>query len=725
MPQVPYSGAQTVAPTTSAGNDYINVQANPAAFGGAVAQGLQNLGGGLEQASQHLAAIQTLHDNLAVDGAFNQFQDATTKTLHGDPNDPSKPGYMGLQGADALNARAGIVDQLEKTRQQIKTTLQNPAQQFAFEQQSRRLNMYSLSQIGDHADRQFGVYGVQTQQAAEKIKIDAITANPFDEGNFQHNLADLMDVAQKKAALAGASHEMIDAEQASVMKKAYAERAIAMAATSPGQASAFIKGNRTSFDPQQYLALSQHFQNLSDQQWSTSAAASIAGVTNDRISHAIINVESGNGRDTSTSPTGAVGIGQIQPATFKQYALPGEDINNPGDNLAVHRRIVDDLVAKSNGDPERVAVGYFSGPGNIAPPGSATAWLQNKKDPTGQTTSGYVQQFKAALAADGGPPASTNRMQALQDALENSPNEAAASQLMMKTQRLWAIQDKQQRDAQESIFNGFVSQLLKDPSKVDPDAIANDPTLTGEQKWRINQMVVASSKRDDKDSITYGPGFWDIYQRVNAPDGDSKKITDPTMLAGLAGPTGILTLAGVKELTNEIQGKRTPDGEAESAMKKQFLVNARNDISAKDKLYQGMADPVGETNMLRFMGNFFPAYEAARKSGTAPVDLLSPDGKAYLGKMITPYVRTTSQKLADWQAANDDLQIGAGAAAPKPAGTAAAPNLETVEGILTALHGGQIPRDQARALLLSKGYATEPKTAAPAAPAGPSVPVNE
>jgi len=724
MPQVPFSGTPTVAPTTNPGNDYINVQANPAAFGAAIGQGAQNLAGGLDQTSQHFAAIQDLHNNLAVDGAFNQFQDATTTTLHGDPNDPNKPGYMGLQGSDALNARAGVVDHLEQVRQQIKATLQNPAQQVAFEQQSRRLNMYSLSQIGDHADRQFSVYGIQTQQAAEKIKIDAITASPFDEDNFQHNLSDLVQVAQKKAALAGASHEMIDAEQAAVVKRAYAERAMAMAATDPGQAATFIKDNRTQFDPQQYLALSQHFQNLGDQQWSTRAATMIGGVTNDRISNAVLQVESGGGTNSTTSVTGAVGPGQIQPATFRQYARPGEDISNPADNMAVHRRIIDDLVAKTGGDPERVAVGYFSGPGNIAPAGSATPWLADKQDPTGQTTSGYVQKFKAALVSDGGPvDSSTNRMQALQDALATAPNEAAASQLMMKAQRLWAIQDKQQHDASEASLNGYVSQMLKDPSKVDPDKIANDPNLTGQQKWQVNQMLLATAKRDDKDSATYGPGFWDVYSRINLPDGDPKKITDPTILPGLAGPQGVLTLAGVKELSAEIQGKRSPDGEAEAAMKKQFLANAKDQISGKDKLFQGMADPVGEQNLLSFMGKFFPAYQAARQSGATPEDLLSPDGKAYLGKIITPYVRTTAQKLADWQSSNADLQTGA---KPTPA-TNAAPNLDTMEGILGAYHAGRLPADQAQKMLEANGFSRpRPKSAAPTpAPAGPSVPVNE
>jgi hypothetical protein len=115
------------------------------------------------------------------------------------------------------------------------------------------------------------------------------------------------------------------------------------------------------------------------------------------IYSAIYAQESGGGRNTSTSVTGARGGMQIQPATFAQYAKPGENIDNPADNQAVGRRIIDDLSAKSGGDPARIAVGYFSGPGNIAPPGSQTPWKEDRADPTGKTVSSYVADVTKRL----------------------------------------------------------------------------------------------------------------------------------------------------------------------------------------------------------------------------------------------------------------------------------------------------------------------------------------
>ncbi len=115
------------------------------------------------------------------------------------------------------------------------------------------------------------------------------------------------------------------------------------------------------------------------------------------ISNAILGQESDFNPRSQTSTDGAIGEGQILPATFAQYALPGEDINNPKDNLAVHKRIIDDLSNKAGGDPARIAVGYFSGPENIAPPDSPTPYLHDHKDGNGKSVSSYVSDVLGRL----------------------------------------------------------------------------------------------------------------------------------------------------------------------------------------------------------------------------------------------------------------------------------------------------------------------------------------
>ncbi len=75
-----------------------------------------------------------------------------------------------------------------------------------------------------------------------------------------------------------------------------------------------------------------------------------------------------------------------------------------GDNAVVGKRFVTDLANRYGGDPARVAVGYFSGEDNVAPPGSPTPWIVDKND--GKTsTSTYVAQALARLHGTPIPPA--------------------------------------------------------------------------------------------------------------------------------------------------------------------------------------------------------------------------------------------------------------------------------------------------------------------------------
>lgn len=104
---------------------------------------------------------------------------------------------------------------------------------------------------------------------------------------------------------------------------------------------------------------------------------------------ALLEQESGSGRNTSTSIDGARGAGQIMPGTFKQYARNGESIDNADHNLAVMARIVKDLGTKFGDDPARIAAGYFSGAGNVNP-GQGSAWKNDHADGNGKRVSGYV-----------------------------------------------------------------------------------------------------------------------------------------------------------------------------------------------------------------------------------------------------------------------------------------------------------------------------------------------
>lgn len=115
------------------------------------------------------------------------------------------------------------------------------------------------------------------------------------------------------------------------------------------------------------------------------------------IKTAILGQESGNNPNAPPSVDGALGPGQIRPATFARYAKPGEVITNAADNRAVSGRIVDDYSSRPGWNTARVAVAYFSGEGNVAPAGSSTPWVRNTQDGNGKTVSSYVSDILGRL----------------------------------------------------------------------------------------------------------------------------------------------------------------------------------------------------------------------------------------------------------------------------------------------------------------------------------------
>lgn len=127
------------------------------------------------------------------------------------------------------------------------------------------------------------------------------------------------------------------------------------------------------------------------------APAPGAPPTASQIFDAFHSQESGGAANIATSSTGAVGPMQIEPGTFAQFALKGENIGNPTDNMNVGARALAYYTGKYNGDTARTAVAYFSGPGNVAPPGSPTPWIKDLADPSGFKVSQYVPQVLSRL----------------------------------------------------------------------------------------------------------------------------------------------------------------------------------------------------------------------------------------------------------------------------------------------------------------------------------------
>lgn len=119
--------------------------------------------------------------------------------------------------------------------------------------------------------------------------------------------------------------------------------------------------------------------------------------TIDDIVRAITGVESG-GNANAVSPQGAKGSMQIMPATFAQYAKPGESYDNDADRRAAATRKIQDDLNYYNGDVAKVAAAYIGGRGGIDANGNIRT---DVKDALGTTPKAYAERVLSRLKTSG------------------------------------------------------------------------------------------------------------------------------------------------------------------------------------------------------------------------------------------------------------------------------------------------------------------------------------
>jgi hypothetical protein len=266
------------------------------------------------------------------------------------------------------------------------------------------------------------------------------------------------------------------------------------------------------------------------------------------VGDAIRAQESSGNANAPTSVNGAVGVSQILPATFKQYAKPGEDINNAADNKAVGQRIIDDLSQKYGGDPARVAVGYFSGPGNVAPVGSPTPWINDVKDGNGKSVSSYVADVTKRMNGQGAAPYKTRadyyranysdiidqaRTQAAQDHPDDPVYAAQATarveQRLNDVIRQQDLSHKADSDLVYQAFNGGLTKNQRPTSIEQLTAIGPDVKAAWDRMQANNpqaalavetRILTANGRASGHDINTYGKGFYKLFNAIHAPAND-------------------------------------------------------------------------------------------------------------------------------------------------------------------------------------------------------------
>lgn len=285
----------------------------------------------------------------------------------------------------------------------------------------------------------------------------------------------------------------------------------------------------------------------------------------------------------------------------------------------------------------------------------------------------------------------------------------------------------QSRQRYQDAASAYTANLMHETSKLATDPTftsIDDPRFTPEMRAALvdhrdtlgymEKMAQYNTDKGSglttKDMREYGKGFYDLFNAVHAPNDDPNKINSLADLQKHIGQNGDLTIAGYDKLSKELEGKNTPEGDSEGIMKKQFLANAKQQISGKDETL-GIKDPKGEENYQRFLAQALPAYDAGKAAGKNATDLLNPDSKDYIGKSISSFKRSLAEQMADMEKASGSITVpeenkpGIISRLFSIGHPETGDDISTLEGLKAAVIHGKITREAANAEAIKRGWA--------------------
>lgn len=246
--------------------------------------------------------------------------------------------------------------------------------------------------------------------------------------------------------------------------------------------------------------------------------------------------ESNGGKTDPSNPF------QIQQATFNRFAQPGESWNNVADRNTVAQRMLTQFNQQYGGDLGRIATAYFSGEGNVAPPGSATPFLRNVADSNGKTVSSYVGDILGR--AGGMTPSGQGAPMAAQPPL--GQGQFAQGQVQQMQQRWGSLRD-QNANAQT-----VISQL-QNISSLAPAAITG---AEADKRAYVNGLLSLVGVSGAQDAKTATDLLGKYSNQIIAKLGQGGLGTDAARSIVEAGnPNAHMTVPAIQEAVRNLQGQ--------------------------------------------------------------------------------------------------------------------------------------------------------------------------
>lgn len=423
----------------------------------------------------------------------------------------------------------------------------------------------------------------------------------------------------------------------------------------------------------------------------------------------IWNQESGNNNGVRDSINGAVGPGQMMPATFQRFARPGENIRNPQDNRNVSQRYLDYLSAKAGGDPAKIAAGYFSGEGNIG--AGAQPFKRNVADGNGMHVADYVRQMMGRMGyadrvqagldqppAQGagiqGPPTDTGYMEDAQDAVMMGSAGMSGAAQQMEMAKMEAPQQVPAggytRQNGVLTYNGDPQNDIRNAQK--DRELAQTDTRIAQQAEETNARVAkesaertASELKVKKERAADNASFSSVMSKMDAVGTLADKIVKAP---GLKYNTGKLGALGLGKMFDEGRNTGALIEQMKSKLKVEVMMELKN-LSANGSTGMGqLSTQEGET-LGMYISNLDKAQtEEQFKEAVADIQKWKGDVK---GRMMQSYKDTYGELP----------KMSGAPAAPDAATPAATPKIGTVDSGYMYMGGN--PKDKASWKPVSKG----------------------
>jgi len=345
MAQVPYDPVQDVGPRPAAPSSYFSVQ--PTAF-----EGMQQFGASLAKTSDFF-------DQAAIDDAYNKLQQHGTGLQYGSSEPGGAPGYMGLQGRAALDARPQVETSIDDYITSLTDELHSPTAKRAFTQRAQAYRAGFFNQVGAHSQSEATTWYGQVNDATISNQLSVLATNTsFDPSTFASATENMIQAYVKKAQLQGAvpGDELYTAAVQTAKQQALTEQINAIATVNPSLALDVLSANKatagTNYD-NLYNALrdkadSKIAQQVGDialgdanstyaasyanpaQPVFTQAATSVPGGMSASGLARTVQIESG-GDPTAANASDHVGLGQFSQSTAKEVGIT--DRTNPEQSI--------------------------------------------------------------------------------------------------------------------------------------------------------------------------------------------------------------------------------------------------------------------------------------------------------------------------------------------------------------------------------------------------------